>query len=345
MQTNGEIAIDWLHEMWAYQYPKCVVTMFILWLVFVCTKIECIVDFGWVLNHAIVGIFLVVQYSKSVQTAGWVSLGLLLLWFLRLGGFIFKNRLLTGYKDERYKALEKNSKIKSQNLYFLFQYQLQAVMATLTATPLFFVFRNYTVEHNNGLTRWSFIVGGSLILIGIIFEGVADYQLQSYKDSKKKQRVKDVDTSAQEKIAQGQKPKINLEDVNINTDAAKNGKKSTDEYQNLLAEGDYENQKNGTASAKPQAYPESKDEFPNIFHYGLWNKSRHPNLFFELVTWVGFAVQGFSQLPIGLIGIFGPIMLWAIMRYLTVPLTEAHMARTRPNWGEFLKKSNMFLPF
>lgn len=135
------------------------------------------------------------------------------------------------------------------------------------------------------------------------------------------------------------------QDINIKTDAANKGKKSNEEYQILLAEGNYENQKSGGTVIKPQPLElKDKDEFANIFHYGLWNKSRHPNLFFELVTWVGFAVMGLNQLPVGIIGFLGPICLWAIMRYLTVPLTEAHMARTRANWGEFLKKTNMFLP-
>lgn len=33
----------------------------------------------------------------------------------------------------------------------------------------------------------------------------------------------------------------------------------------------------------------------NIFREGLWTKSRHPNLFYEFIAWIGFAVVGLND--------------------------------------------------
>ena len=41
--------VDFLYEMWAYQYPKVAMTMLLLWFVYIATGIVCIVDFGWAL--------------------------------------------------------------------------------------------------------------------------------------------------------------------------------------------------------------------------------------------------------------------------------------------------------
>lgn len=77
------------------------------------------------------------------------------------------------------------------------------------------------------------------------------------------------------------------------------------------------------------------DKFDNIFHEGLWRKSRHPNLFFELVAWIGFALMGLNDYTISFLAFLGPICLWAIMYYLTIPISEKSMAKSRKNWDEF----------
>lgn len=90
---------------------------------------------------------------------------------------------------------------------------------------------------------------------------------------------------------------------------------------------------------------EQEDEFPNIFRDGLWRVSRHPNLFFELVFWFGIAIGGLNEYTLSFAGFIGPVILFLIMKFLTVPLTEEHMRNTRPNYPEFCKKTNMFIPF
>ena len=83
-----------------------------------------------------------------------------------------------------------------------------------------------------------------------------------------------------------------------------------------------------------------EDEFPNIYHEKLWIKSRHPNLFFELVTWVGFAIAGLTEWKLSWLGFIGPLWLFVLMWFVTIPITEEYMASSRKNWGDWLKKSN-----
>ena len=81
-----------------------------------------------------------------------------------------------------------------------------------------------------------------------------------------------------------------------------------------------------------------------ILREGLWTKSRHPNLFFEVVTWFGFAIAGIDSIG-GLSGLIGPIGLYLVMNYVTIPITERSMQKTRPNWKEYVRETNKFLPF
>ena len=170
MTTFLEVVGDMLYEIFVYQYPKTILVMFILWIVYLCTKIECLVDFGWCVNHLVVGASLCIQYYSTVNTRGWLSLLILVLWFLRLGGFIFITRILTGFTDKRYEGLAAG---KNQPVFYFIQYQFQAFLVILTALPLYFVFRLYD-QDNGGLLQWNFIVFAILSLFGYLLEFKSD---------------------------------------------------------------------------------------------------------------------------------------------------------------------------
>ena len=53
---------DFLFENWVYQFPKVLGANLILFFIFLCTDINTLVDFGWCLNHWIIGLSLVIQY-------------------------------------------------------------------------------------------------------------------------------------------------------------------------------------------------------------------------------------------------------------------------------------------
>jgi steroid 5-alpha reductase family enzyme len=62
---------------------------------------------------------------------------------------------------------------------------------------------------------------------------------------------------------------------------------------------------------------------------GLWKKSRHPNLFFELMTWTGFALVGYKAEYIDLLAFIGPFLLWCVMYFLSIPVSRDHMIKSR----------------
>lgn len=102
------------------------------------------------------------------------------------------------------------------------------------------------------------------------------------------------------------------------------------------------------ADSQLNEYKEShkhEDKKPKgLFRGGLWAKSRHPNLFFDVVTWTGFALMACNSLN-ALPAFLGPISLFNIMYFITIPITESHMRKSRPNWHEMIEGTNVMLPF
>lgn len=328
-ETSGSVMTDFLYEMWVYQYPKCVFVMFVAWLCYLKTKTEVIVDFCWVLNHWIIGLSLVVQYIKIQNYRGWIELVILTFWFCRLGGFLFFNRVIKGHKDKRYDDIAENSSKK--NLFFFIQYQFQAILVVFTGSTLYWVFRDYEPSEST-TPRWNFIVGGVLSIFGIVMEWISDNQLENYKSEK-------IAAKLQQKVIEEQKKKDEengiLEDKINQNRVNGSGLNKTEMNSDLQTKGEYNSLLN----------PKEKDEFPNMFHSGLWKKSRHPNLFYELVCWLGFVISGLNDYNVSFMGFLGPVVLWAIMFFLTIPLTEKTMKASRPNWDDWCCKSNKLLPF
>ena len=54
---------------------------------------------------------------------------------------------------------------------------------------------------------------------------------------------------------------------------------------------------------------------------GLWHYSRHPNYFFEWLTWCGFAIF-FVDAPGGSVALVSPLLMYILMAEITGPLTE-----------------------
>lgn len=79
---------------------------------------------------------------------------------------------------------------------------------------------------------------------------------------------------------------------------------------------------------------------------GLWKYSRHPNLFFELCTWGGFAFLGAKSFEKNrLFSFLGPVLLYFIMDLLSTRITEKHMSKSRNNWKDHVKNTNKYFPF
>ncbi|GAB4222996.1 MAG: DUF1295 domain-containing protein [Gammaproteobacteria bacterium] len=61
---------------------------------------------------------------------------------------------------------------------------------------------------------------------------------------------------------------------------------------------------------------------------GLWRCSRHPNLFFDWCFWLGFSLLSWNSSQDSYV-IVSPILLFAVMYFVTIPLTEKQSLKSR----------------
>lgn len=78
---------------------------------------------------------------------------------------------------------------------------------------------------------------------------------------------------------------------------------------------------------------------------GLWNYSRHPNYFFEIMLWFGFALIGLPA-PSGWLGLLSPIALLLTMRLITGPVSERQSLRSKPEaYRRYQSTTSMIIPW
>lgn len=93
--------------------------------------------------------------------------------------------------------------------------------------------------------------------------------------------------------------------------------------------------------AQWRASPENKG---TTARGGLWSWSRHPNYFFELVTWCGNALVATSA-PSGWIAWIVPAgLLFLLFRVTGIPATEAQALRSRVDYAEYQQTTSVFVP-
>jgi steroid 5-alpha reductase family enzyme len=77
---------------------------------------------------------------------------------------------------------------------------------------------------------------------------------------------------------------------------------------------------------------------------GLWSWSRHPNYFFEFVTWIGVALVA-TAAPWGWIAWIVPAVLLLLLFRLTgIPATEAQALRSREDYADYQRTTSVFVP-
>jgi steroid 5-alpha reductase family enzyme len=79
---------------------------------------------------------------------------------------------------------------------------------------------------------------------------------------------------------------------------------------------------------------------------GLWSLSRHPNYFFEITVWCGYAIHSLAY-PAGTVALVAPaILLAAILRVTGIPATEAQALRTRGlAYARYQRRVSAFVPW
>ncbi|MBA2423853.1 MAG: DUF1295 domain-containing protein [Actinobacteria bacterium] len=78
--------------------------------------------------------------------------------------------------------------------------------------------------------------------------------------------------------------------------------------------------------------------------HGLWSWSRHPNYFFEFVTWLGVALVAIAA-PWGWVSWAVPaVLLYFLFRLTGIPATEAQALRSRSDYAEYQRTTSTFVP-
>ena len=150
-----------------------VLQMSIVWWIARRLKNPGVIDVAWSIGLMVAGI--VYLLSPTMMMRQWIVMCLLLIWGIRLGGYLYWARVRKGLVEKRYMMLSQSWSL-SKSVGYFFHFQLQGLLIWLLA----FVF---IAISNNHLLPWNGIDNFGLILslIGIIGESIADWQLQDFK--------------------------------------------------------------------------------------------------------------------------------------------------------------------
>jgi steroid 5-alpha reductase family enzyme len=78
---------------------------------------------------------------------------------------------------------------------------------------------------------------------------------------------------------------------------------------------------------------------------GLWAYTRHPNYFGESLIWWGFFLITLST-PGSWWAVISPIIITAVLLKMTgIPLTEKALIDKRPGYGDYIKRTSVFVPW
>lgn len=147
--------------------------MSLIWLWYLKTNNPSVVDVGWASGLTLSGLIYLSQSSLSIRTA---ILGIaLLLWGVRLGGYLWWTRIRHKHVDKRYTALSQSWTIKKP-LGFLINFQLQGLFIFIVSISWYFIALNPT--KNISLLD---IAGLMFFFLSLGLESLADAQLQQFK--------------------------------------------------------------------------------------------------------------------------------------------------------------------
>jgi steroid 5-alpha reductase family enzyme len=234
-----------------------------LWFIYLWKRNPAVVDLGWAIGLTLMG--LVHNLSGGPLSAGkGLTALLILLWGLRLGGYLFWTRLRLGKKDARYESLRRLSNIPAP-LHFLIHYLIQACFQAVVGFVFIFTAQNATFDSiwaKAGFLLWCVGCGGAI---------ATDAQLHRFRTR--------------------------------------------------------------------------SDNRGQVCQTGLWNYSRHPNYFFEILLWFGFALIGLST-RLGWLGLISPITLLLTMTFITGPVSERESLKSKPDvYRRYQKTTSMIVPW
>lgn len=100
------------------------------------------------------------------------------------------------------------------------------------------------------------------------------------------------------------------------------------------------------ADAQLDRFKKRPDRSETVCKRGLWRYSRHPNYFFEWLTWVGLALFALPA-PYGWIALACPAaILYLLFRVTGIPATEAQALRSKGDaYRAYQRETNAFFPW
>ncbi len=83
-----------------------------------------------------------------------------------------------------------------------------------------------------------------------------------------------------------------------------------------------------------------------VCQYGLWNYSRHPNYFFQLMIWVSVLIFALPS-PYGWLAILCPLSIgFLIFKVTGIPMTEEQAIRSKGEaYKEYQRTTSAFIPW
>lgn len=242
-------------------YLYLFIQMSFVWIMYRLLKNPSIVDVSWSIGLMIAGLIYLFSHTMTLRTA--LASSLLIIWGLRLAGYLWWNRIRKGHVDKRYIELSDQWKI-NKSLGFFLNFQLQGLFIFIISIN--FYFTSYT---NQSMLSVLDIIACIIVILSILGETIADRQLQRFKT---------------------------------------------------------------TSSGQ-------------VCNVGLWRYSRHPNYFFDWLTWCGFTLFSLSH-EYGYISIISPLFLYIIFTQITGPITEKGSIQSRGQaYLTYQKETSMFFPW
>ena len=104
------------------------------------------------------------------------------------------------------------------------------------------------------------------------------------------------------------------------------------------------------ADRQLRAFRANPGQRSQVCDVGLWRWSRHPNYFFEWVSWLAYpiiAIDFSGRNPLGWLAIAAPVfMYWTLVYVSGIPPLEEHMLRSRgEQFRAYQKRTSAFFPW
>lgn len=148
--------------------------MCLIWVWYLYSKNPSVVDVGWASGLTIIGMLYL--YSSPVSSRKILLSLVLLIWGLRLGGYLWFTRIHRHLLDKRYTKLSEKW-TTSKPLGFLLNFQFQGMLILIVSLPWYFVSQIPTDYSLCAIDYFMILIA----LLSIAAESLADYQLQSFR--------------------------------------------------------------------------------------------------------------------------------------------------------------------